>query len=245
MHNSSQPYLYNNSNNLYLLYCYSDNIQRFYYHNNYYARPWKIYWKNLDTEESHTVKTLRYHPDYGSAVIECNPHTYPEAPNVLYWNAGFCKGGNQPIVYYLVSMTFDDMSFSNGDPSTFRIISQCFTGTFINESLIIRHTGFKNAKLQIQDGNLLDFKDLGFKHLLKINRIYNDDKFILTGEDINNHNFSMLLDSSFNSISRLQNQSGEDIYKSTILNDRLIYTVKEQDESIETRRLVLEGFNYV
>lgn len=244
MINSSQPFLYNAGSSNYMLYCYSDKVSNFYYHGYYAARPWKIYWKNLDSGESRVVKTLRYHPKYGSSLIECNPHTYPESPNTLYWNAGFCLGGNHPIVYYLVSMEAYDSTFLDFRPETFRVIQQCFTGTLIDNRLLIRQTGFKNANLQISNDSLKNFSNLGFKHILKINRLYNENKYILTGEDSNKHAFSVLLDEDFSLHKQIKNNLGQDVYKCSILGNQLVYTSKDQAETIETRSLHFQEFSY-
>lgn len=244
MINSSQPFLYSYQNDTLMLYCYSDKVSNFYYYGYYAARPWKIHYKNLNSEESRIVKTLRYHPKYGSSLIECNPHTYPENPNTLYWNAGFSLGGNHPIVYYLVSMEASDPTFSEFDPQTFKVIQKCFTGTLINNQLLIRQTGFKNAKLQISDDSLIDFADLGFKHILKINKLYNQNKYILTGEDSNKNAFSVLLNEDFSLHKTIKNSLDQDVYKCSILDDQLVYTSKDEAEKIETRSLHFEEFNY-
>jgi len=244
MINSSQPFLYRSQNSNYMLYCHSDKVNNFYYHGYYAARPWKVYWKDLESQETRIVQTVRYHAKYGSSIIECNPHTYPENPSTLFWNAGFCLGGNHPIVYYLVSMQATDSTFANFDLDTFKIIKQCFTGTLINNEFLIRQTGFKNAKLQIPDGSLIDFDSLGFRHILKINRIYNTDKYILTGEDVDKNAFSVLLNEDFSLHKRITNTLNQDVYKCSLLDNQLVYTSKDEAEEIETRTLHFEEFNY-
>lgn len=235
MINSSQPFLYvNNNGQKCLLYCYADSLRTLVFGNEYSIRTWKIYHKNYVTNEIISIPTPRAHELHGEVILECNPHCYADK---LYYTAGFNKGPNTPIVYYLCSLDISPL-----DPtvvSNFTIIQQTFSGTVINNTAY-----YTNKRGRVLKGidNPQEF-DLGFINIYRLNKIFNEDKFIVTGQSADRQYFSLLTDNLFNVIKELKNNNNDPIYKCSLLGNQLVYTLKLDHISYESRELVEETIN--
>lgn len=249
LQNSNQPYLYFNEQDMVLLYCFADHTIDMIFGNRYTIRPWKIRRKNLTTNEDIEVNTPKSHSDYGNVIIECNPHIQTiNNVSTLYYIAGFNKGPNKPIRYYLCSIPVNDLTLENIEHSNFNILKRTFTGTVSDNYIIYNNTKSSNGKIfkkSINNSSIIetiDLSSLGLTNILKISKIYNQNKFIITAQTQNNQFVSLLLDEDFNLIEEILNNNNESVYKCSILNDKLIYTVKVEDENIENRYLVEETY---
>lgn len=239
MNNSSQPFLYTNNNNeKCLLFCYADSMRELFFGNPYSIRPWKIKHKNYVSGVETAISTPISHPTYGEVILECNPHLYS---NKLYYTAGFNKGPNTPIIYYLCSLDINPL-----DPSTtsnFTVIKQTFTGTVVNDVLYYANPN-KNGKILRTDSNNNTTEiDVGCVYVYKMNKIFNENKFIVTGQSSTRQYFSMLFDENFNLIKEIKNGIYQPVYKCSLLNNSLVYTLKLDDSSYESRELVEETYN--
>jgi hypothetical protein len=245
LENSNQPYLFLNkqNNDIILLYCYADSLIELQYGNKYSIKPWKIKYKNLTTNIEKNIDTIKFYKDFGNVVVECNPHIINiKNKQYLYYNIGFNKGINFPIIYYLCRVEID----SDGilDNNTFELIYRCFSGTALDDDIIIFCNqinnfisiyNYKNEKLL----NTIDYKTQKLISVLKINKIYNDNNFILTGMEENNTYVSLLLDENFEYIQHLSHNNNF-VYKCSLLKDYLfVYTDRLSDDSTENRRLII------
>lgn len=249
LQNSNQPYLYLNQQDTMLLYCFADHTIDMFFGNYYSIKPWKIQCKNLTTSEVIQVDTPKSHPEHGNVVIECNPHIQTiNNVSTLYYVAGFNKGPNTAIIYYLCSVPVSDLSLKDINSfSNLNVIKRTFTGTVFNNYIIYnnKHSNGQIFKENIDNSELVetvDLSSLGLTSLLKICKIYNDNKFIITSQIQNSQFVSLLLDENFNLIKEILNNYNESVYKCSILNDKLVYTVRLQDNSVENRHLVEEMY---
>ena len=237
MINSSQPFLYLNSNGQKcLLYCYANSLRTLVFGNEYSLRPWKIFHKNYVTNEVISISTPSNVENYGEVILECNPHLYS---NKLYYTAGFNQGPNTPIIYYLCSLDISPL-----DPtivSNFTIIQQTFTGTVVDNVVVYANPN-KNGKILKGIENPQEF-DLGLVYIYKLNKIFNEDKFIVTGQTAEKPYFSLLLDNQLNLIKEVKNNNNDSVYKCSLLNNELIYTLKLDQDTYELRELVEEAYN--
>lgn len=236
MNNSSQPYLYlNTKNEKCLFYCFGREIRTLVYGNEYQIRPWKIRHKNYITNEDLEVPTATNLEGYGDVILECNPHIYTDK---LYCTLGFNKGFNYPINYYLCSYDILDMNImSVGNLS---ILEKTFTGTVVDNMMIYANPN-KNGNLIVKNylTNVSEERILPTTYIYKINKIFNQDYYILTGQE-EDEAVSYLLDLNLEIVKKLTNQNNENIYKCSILNNELIYTVKIDSGPNESRSLVTE-----
>jgi hypothetical protein len=182
------------------------------------------------------IPTPRSSPEHGEVVLECNPHLYS---NKLYYTAGFNKGPNTPIVYYLCSLDISPL-----DPvvvSNFTIIQETFSGTVVDNIAYYANPS-KNGKILKGITNPQEF-DLGLVYIYRLNKIFNEDKFIVTGQTTEKSHLSLLTDMSFNVIKEIKNNNNDPIYKCSLLNNNLVYTIKVDQDSYESRELVEETYN--
>lgn len=237
MINSSQPFLYlNNNGQKCLLYCYANSLRTLVFGNEYSLRPWKIFHKNYVTNEVVSISTPSNVENHGEVILECNPHLYS---NKLYYTAGFNQGPNTPIVYYLCSLDISPL-----DPtivSNFTVIQQTFTGTVVDNVAVYANPN-KNGKILKGIENPQEF-DLGLVYIYKLNKIFNEDKFIVTGQTTEKSYFSLLLDNQLNLIKEVKNNNNDSVYKCSLLNNELIYTLKLDQDTYESRELVEEVYN--
>ena len=249
LENSSQPYLYSYHNNNQLLYCYADSLVNLVFGTEYSIRPWKIKSKNLITNEDFEIDTPKSHPEHGNVILECNPHIaiINNIPNICYV-AGFNKGDNQPIHYFLCSLPFVDLTFKNPIMSEFNIIKKTFTGYVVSNNCVIYNDSNKFSGKLIKENLgsseqiIIDLSSLEFINILRISKIYNQDYFLVTGQKVNTSFMSVLLDNNFNFIKEIRNENNENVYKCTLLNNKLIYTVRHDSSEIEVRSLVEESY---
>lgn len=244
--NGNQPYLYYNNHNKILLYCYANSIKTFLYGNEYSIKPWKIYFKNLTDNTDKVLQTPSYHSEYGNVVVECNPHIIVDKNiNYLYYNAGFNQGLNTPIIYYLCRVAISDLNITNICYDTFSIVHKCFTGTSINDNTIVSADQissnlslYSNFEL-IKNINLLPYN---ISQIYKINKIFNQNKYIVTGSDNSRNIRSILLDNEFCFVSEIFNENQQPVYKCSILDNIIAYTIRIEDNTIENRKIIITDF---
>lgn len=250
LHNASQPYLFNNASTSHMLYCYADHsIDLSYGTSTYTIRPWKIKKINLDTQESSIVQTALYHPEYGSVVLECNPHIYIKDGIVkLYYTAGFMKTENGPIVYYLCSMTADNMNLEH--LSQLSIIEKTFSGTMINDNelLCVNKAYGKDILvrkiLNSNNGSIISTDTLQIEEILRLTKRFDNNQIIITGKTHQKNYVSYLLDNTLSNGEVIHNSYNMDIYKCSILGNTMAYTVRNESyspEEVESRSIVIEN----
>lgn len=250
LENSSQPYLYSIDNQQQLLYCFANNTVQLVYGNPYLIRPWKIRHINLFTNISFEINTPRSHTEHGNVVLECNPHISIVDDVVrLNYVAGFNKGDNHPIHYFLSYVRFTDLTFQTPIDTQINLLKNTFTG-YCYDNIIIYNSQQKfDGKLVKENINtgeqtIIDLSSIGFTSILRVSKIYNNNYFIITGQKIDNSFASVLVDQNFVFIKTILNANNENIYKCTLLNNHLIYTIREESsEEIEKRSLVQEEYH--
>ena len=252
--NSNQPYLYyNEKKEKCLLYCYADKLKTLFFGEEYHVRPWKIKLKNFSKNTDQYVNTPNFHPEHGEVVIECNPHFYLEDNKVnLCYVAGFNLGPNEPICYHVSVIPSKDLSFNELDLTRWKLIRTTFTGSVIDNFIItnkfekgIRHRSTiikkHNNSNEIQEIDFL--KELNLVDVLKINKIFDKNIYIITGQLSDNSVGSFLLDQNFNLIKQILNSENQSVYKCTILENKIIYTVRdEKTNTPECRYLIEENY---
>lgn len=240
MQNSSQPYLYyDNNDEINLLYCYGEGIKTLFFGNSYNIKAWKIYHKNYTNNTITRVSTPKAIDGLGSVILECNPHLYN---NYLYCTLGTNAGHNKPLNYHLCRFPLtDNVSLSLGQVE---VLQKTFTGTQYNDYLIFANPK-KNGNLIQLDTQTSQSSDivLPTKYIYKINKIFNTDQFILTGQTENNPYCSYLYDNNWNFIKEITNNRQQSVYKCSILDNILIYTTKDDNTSEEIRSLVQEQWS--
>lgn len=250
--NSSQPYLFKKDNNYYMLYCGATNtISLTFGNTKYNVRPWKIYLYDLANDTTSIIRTPSYVDSYGQAIIECNPHI-KVINNIikLYYTVGFMQSEGQPILYHVCSMTASDLSFDS--LSDFNIVYKTFTGTPINNNeLLCIEKAYNTDLLIVKDlvnntNTRIIENNFDMIEILRLTNIYNSDKFIITGKDNNYNYISYILNNNFSINKKLLNSFGKDVYKSTVLDNMLAFTVQNQSNdsnSVEDRAIVIENID--
>lgn len=249
LQNSNQPYLYYNLNHdIILLYCYADKPQTLIYGNEYSIKPWKIHYKNLSNNNNGVaLSSVFRHHDYGDVIVECNPHIIIKNNTYyLYYNAGFNLGPDTPIIYYLCSLIISDLDFSTIYLDTFSIIHQCFTGTVINNETIVTADQMSSLLKFYKQSQLIDSINLSkynIYQIYKINKIFNENQYIVTGSNADYKMCSILLDKDFNFLSEIYDNNQESVYKCSLLDNKIAYTVRTQDATIENRKIIISDFS--
>ena len=248
MNNSSQPYLYKNTDNKNcLFYCFADSVRSLVFDNEYQLRPWKIRHRNLTTNTDIPLATPSYIETYGDVILECNPHFISiENNRYLYYTAGFCKGHNEPILYYLCRILANELSEDYLSQQTLEILKNTFTGTYHNNALIYQRRDNIKANLYIDGPEpiVIDLSDTGLYDILKVNTIFNSDKLIVTGQKQDGSMASFILNANYSVNKEILNSLGMPVYKCSIMDNLLIYTIRHQDGlTIESRSLAMENIN--
>jgi hypothetical protein len=237
MNNSSQPYLYyNTKNDKCLFYCYGKSTKTLVYGQPYNIKSWKIKHKNYVTNQDIEIITPSHLPGLGAVILECNPHIYD---NKLYCTLGTNQGYNTPLVYHLCS-------FPILDPDTIQlghvdILQQTFTGTqYLNQLIFDNPQKNGNIIIKNLDNKITKEITMPTQYIYKINKIFNEDKFIITGQTNELSYFSYLYDTNLNFIKEIHNSNNEHLYKCSILDNTIVYTVKNDNSELENRSLVEE-----
>lgn len=250
LNNSSQPYLFLNSNTVDMLYCYADHsIDLSFGNSSYVIRPWKIKKLNLTNETSTDLQTTLFDNEYGRVALECNPHIRSINGEIkLYYTAGFMKTDSDPIKYYLCSMTADNLNLDN--LRDFTVIHKTFSGTLLNnnELLFVDKVYGKDVlvrkNLISNMADIINTEYLNLAEILRITNVYDSDKVIITGKSKEQTYVSYLLNSNLSIDHIITNSYNINIYKCSILNNLLAYTVRNDSygsEDVESRSIVIEG----
>ncbi len=248
--NSSQPYLFVNSNTVDMLYCYADHsIDLSFGNSSYVIRPWKIKKLNLTNETSTDLQTTLFDNEYGRVALECNPHIRSSNGEIkLYYTAGFMKTDNDPIKYYLCSMTADNLNLDN--LRDFTVIHKTFSGTLLNDNELLFVDKVYGKDVLVRKNLISNMADiistehLNLGEILRITTVYNSDKVIITGKSKEQSYVSYLLNSDLSIDHIITNEYNINIYKCSILNNLLAYTVRNDSyssEDVESRSIVVEG----
>lgn len=249
--NSSQPYLFTSAESTNMLYCYADHsIDLSFGNSSYVIRPWKIKKINLSNNISTDIQTTLIHNQYGRVAIECNPHIKIEDNTVkLYYTAGFMKTDSDPIKYYLCSMTANNLSLEN--LRDFTVVHKTFSGTILDpnyllfvdkvygKDVLVRKNIHSNTA-DIIIGT--DYLNLG--EILRITNVFDSDKVIITGKTKEQAYVSYLLNSDLTIDHIITNSYNMNVYKCSLLNNLLAYTVRNDShspEDVESRSIVVEG----
>jgi len=247
IHNSSQPYLFKDGEIDKMLYCYANkSINLKFGDQPYSVKPWKIYSYNIDNSESFVVNTIKSHKDLGNVIIECNPQIIVSNNYIkIYYTAGFMESCDSPIVYYLCSFIADNTNFHN--IRDFQIVQKTFSGTVSNNNLIFIEKELNQDRLMIKnlDTNRTNTinSNLDMVEILRVSSVFNSDKIIVTAKDFTRKYVSYLLNSDFSLNRIVTNNQGYDIYKCSISNNLLAYTIHNytNDNLTENRSIVIEN----
>jgi hypothetical protein len=240
MNNSSQPYLYYNAHNhKCLLYCYGKSIKTLVYGQPYNIKGWKIRHKNYITNQDIEIITPSHLSGFGAVILECNPHIYD---NKLYCTLGTNRGYNTPLVYHLCSFPIldsDTIQLGHVD-----ILQQTFTGTqYLNQLIFDNPQKNGNIIIKNLDNKTTNEITMPTQYIYKINKVFNEDKLIITGQTDELSYFSCLYDINLNFIKEIRNSNHNHIYKCSILDNTIVYTVKHNDSELENRSLVEESWS--
>ena len=232
----NQPYLFFNKNNEEcLFFCKAEKTITLQFGNNYEITPWKIALFVNGIEIEIKLPTLQF--AHGRVVIECNPHIIikNELP-IFYYVAGFMLNPGAPILYYLCSL---ETNWQFSEFKNFKIIKQTFTGTVINDKII---TGNKEGQLFVEDIVYEPFANIG--SIYRVIPIHaNKNYFLITVSLTNGEDTSFVVSNDLNFYSVLKNKKNKNIYKCSILQNKIIYTVKNTNGgAIEDRSLVVEEY---
>lgn len=244
INNSSQPFLYPD----HILYCYAEHNIELFFGQPFNIRPWKIRNRNILSGHDYEIPTNRYHDELGRVVLEANPSVaYNNNKWTIYWTAGFSNGKNTPIRYYYCSMDSNDDSLQN--LVNFQIIQQTYTGAVVTGSLL-----FKDETSSNPDTNLVSkvintdslqavhVDNLNLSNIDKITSIFGSDDFIVGGTDLNNLSVSYVIDQNYTIRQRLKNSYNYDVYKCSVFNNTLAYTVHTNKYTQnEHRTIVVEN----
>jgi hypothetical protein len=248
--NSSQPYLYNDNNVSRMLYCCADHAIDLNYGGSIYTiRPWKIKLLDLSNNTSVLVPTVSYDEQYGRVALECNPHIIISNSTIkLYYTVGFMKSDDSPIVYYLCSMTADNLSLTN--LTDFTVVQKTFSGTFLTDSELLFVDKIYGKDTLVRktigstNGSLVPVDTMSLEEILRVTRTFDTNQIIITGKTSQKTYVSYLLNNDLSIDKKINNSYGMDIYKCSILNNVLAYTVRNESynkEDVESRSIVVEN----
>lgn len=242
--NSHQPFLFKNDlNELCLLYCslkdnnYLKEIK--YFSEIIKIRPWQIKFLNLETQESYFLNFNCFNESFGEMIVFCNPHLIE---NELFVNIGFQKNDQSGIKYHFCKTKLQE------NISFFNVLSNetIFSGTkFSSEFILCNYKMERNLrKYNCENNNFIEvfgnYLDIPYDMIYKIQKIWNTYNFIFT-VGYNEKYSSYVLDEKLNVINEIKNLNDESVYKCSILDDNLIYAVKNDNLEEESRTLILEN----
>jgi hypothetical protein len=229
--NSSQPFLYQNNNKeLGLLYCYADHSVDLFFGDSFIIQPWKINNKNLITGHNEIVPTNTFDEQLGRVVMECNPSIdVIDNKLTIFWTAGFSNGKNTPISYYYCAMDSEDYTFTS--LSNFRILHKAYSCVYLDGSLIYKEETVNPEEpliiknLATDTSSVLTIEDFDLLDISRINRIFNQNKLIITGKNPENIDCSYIVNSSGTIEKRIKNLYNYDVYKASVFDNNLAYAV--------------------
>jgi hypothetical protein len=280
---TNQPFLFKNEiDQTCLLFCKVDNIKELKFGNETYSiTPWKIWFKNLDTEEeyplnlpldlsnlefdskiesifgfsAYDIKKQDAHLEF---IIFCNPHLFTENGKIIFcYVAGLSFNDSDGIRYYIIVAEAEDLTLKS--LNNFVALRESFTGTKLTKQKIVYC--YKNIKLNnnaiihqdslvvedLESGLLqeVDLKNLGPDNIYRIVPIFNSGNFILTCTLLADRlKRSFIIDNNFTIFSEILTPQDKPVYKSSILENKLIYTKvgKNDSSGIENRSLEIIDF---
>lgn len=240
-----QPFLFKKNNKIKLLYCQSeegDNITS--------ARPWKIFVKDLDSEQILKINTpfsKIFSGDKNNALIECNPSLH-KLGNSFFLT--YIKGVlYPPLKYNLVQYEVPDLDFNK--IKNFNILkSNIFSGCVLNKKIYsLKGQGGKviliEAFFKRSDApESINCEDFNFQSFIRVNSIFEQNKLIITGlsKEPNSIHKSYIYNVDKKCVEReLLNKNGDSLYKSSIIDNKLAYAIKLN--GFENREIQIEDFN--
>lgn len=241
--NYSQPYLYQDTN-VNLLCCFADGLVEDYFNNNiYFIKPWKIHLIkdiNLNNYESSRLDLPDHVDGYGRVLIECNPCVCADT-NIMTYTCGFKQNPRSAVSYYFVKVEIDNNSYKN-----FQILSKTFNAIIHNDYIY----QISKDKKSIEVLNLNTLEQINSFVIIKderssinrITKVYNSNDLIIT---ISSPDAicSWLLDINMSTKKILQDL-GNDIYKCSLYENYLAYTIKDTNDIQENRSIKIID-NYI
>lgn len=231
--NFSQPYLYPNNNSIDLLCCFSEDIliDTFGEHR-YPIRPWKIHLiKDVENnDEAIRLKLPEYIPNYGKVILECNPCVYPNN-NILTYTCGIKENDKSAILYYMVSISYDDII---GKYNDIKIVSKTFNGVLHQNNIYKISKYLDNECIEIIDidtNQILKTLKLN-EEINRITKIFDSNDFIVTTSIDRDKKQSIIIDKDLNIIKKLENT-----YKCSIYRNYFAHTILHNSSEIESRSL--------
>lgn len=213
-----QPFLFTRGGNDSLLFCKAESLLTLRFKNEYQIMPWMIHFREGDEEQR---VSLPESLPQGRVVIECNPHLQQEEGGLrLIYSAGCMEHDTAPIRYSLMTCLLDQTLVPDEMPVS---LHPCFTGTVVNDIII-------SAK-KTAEGDLLMIGNDPYRignmgAIYRISTVFDMlGKVVITGGDESSPH-SYLLDMDTLTFREILNDSGNPVYKCSILGDNLIYAVK-------------------
>ena len=236
LHGHSQPYLYENNNQVNLLCCYAKAcIQDKFGKNSYTIKPWKIHRiKDIkNNTKSDRLNLPNYIKDYGKVLVECNPCVYKDN-NIITYTCGFKKHELSAVVYYVVMAELKNNTITN-----FTVLHRAFNGVLHNSLLYCVSSNTKNIDIIDLSKNTTVKTDVfaedAFESIVRISKVFDADKFVITIGGKNGDR-SILVNDKLEYL-RPITDNNTDLYKCSIFKNYLAYTVKDDDSRLENRSI--------
>ena len=197
--------------------------------------PWKIAARRAATSwPVNTPAQINGFP----VVSECTPCVYFAAGSArLSYVAGLNKGPLRPLVYHHVTAEFDHKTATVG-----AILSVSVEPTFsacVTDSGEILTTSKDRQSVVSSVSGPLEILE-GFDHVARVVNVYAAPHLLILTIKAGADYRSILKDLDSGAESPLRNQAGEEIYKCTLLGDRLAYAVRVGPD-FEDREIVTES----
>lgn len=226
----NQPFLFRQGIQRAMLCCRSTGPLTLQFGTPYQIDPWKIW---LEGDSPRPLPTPTQGPA-GSILVECNPHLFRHNDQWhLGYNAGFHQGPGTPVIYHHVWLE-TDLSLEHFGPLQIgtRSFSACRSGPNI---LSVQKTA--DGDRLLRDGLPVSLP-FAYESIYRLCPIFaRDDVWLMTVADAGLDRSWMVTAATLESAPVL-NAAGEHVYKCSLLDDQLAYTVKgpgpERSVIIET-----------
>ena len=236
----SQPFLYEQDDKLGLLCCFARwNVSEKFGDETFTLKAWKIHRVSdvLNDTESERIKLPKNIEGYGRVVLECNPCLHTE--NLLTYSCGLKTHDLSAIYYFIIAAQLDGNKCVD-----YKVIHRAFNATFHDKYIYY----ISNLGRTLEIANAYDIKDVRKsktfslekdEQIIRLNRMYNDDKFIITVAGRGTVK-SLLIDENLEIIKDIT-MDGEAVYKCSIYKDYMAYTIKDPDKMYanENRSIVV------
>lgn len=214
----NQPFLFRQGDHIAMLGCRSGEPLNLQFGRAYQIHPWKIW---LEGDLPRPLPTPTQGPA-GAIVVECNPHLFRHDDR---WHLGYCAGFNQgpgtPVVYHHVWLE-TDLSLGHFGPLQFG--SRSFSACRVGQNLYSVQKTADGDRL-LRDG-LPVFLPFACQSIYRICPVFErDDMWLMTVADAGLDR-SWLVTAASLQATPVLNAAGQHVYKCSLLDDHLAYTVK-------------------